>query len=649
MLKWSSASESRLDQDLLKFGPPPVLARTAAALEADIVELECVADEDGFDERLRALEEQFPGHVLLVSARVRRLIKRKAFDEAVAVVDAHPFTDETLLSKAEMLFEARQLDRACALYDELLEASPDRRDVRVSYAKHLFGHGFLSRAWELLLPLRDGPREATKSTDLADRTEQLYALLTRLEGRPPATDMDARIVSMKNAILRFRDRSLRPCSESGLGRLCLITGGLGAGGAERQLTRLAVELERARKATGSVAGIKLDHPVEVLVRSYDPAKQNDFYLADLQRAGVEIHQINEFRPVAPKNLGIEDTELLELLTFIPSAVNYGVKRLVDYFRESRTDTVSIWQDGACLFAGLAALIAGVPHIQLAIRGLPPSMRRHMFRPEYQAFYKAMAQIPGVSFISNNVCAAQAYADWLDIPLDRFAIVYNGVEPMHSEPSDECEQRWAEFVESTADAEHTIGGVFRFNTDKQPLLWIRFAARYLKRHPNSRILLVGGGRLLPNAQELAEKLGISDRVLFVGSSTRVGYWMSKMDALVLTSRYEGLPNVLIEAQYMGVRVITTPAGGASECLVDGLTGGVLECAEKPDLDNAVALVRSLAERSDDRSLFAEGGAGRTFLDEHFSIPHMLSQYVSCTYERLPRPSADLIEDESREAA
>ena len=143
--------------------------------------------------------------------------------------------------------------------------------------------------------------------------------------------------------------------------------------------------------------------------------------------------------------------------------------------------------------------------------------------------------------------------------------------------------------------------------------------------------------------------LCDRVLFVGSSTRVGYWMSKMDALVLTSRYEGLPNVLIEAQYMGVRVITTPAGGASECLVDGLTGGVLECAEKPDLDNAVALVRSLAERSDDRSLFAEGGAGRTFLDEHFSIPHMLSQYVSCTYERLPRPSADLIEDESREAA
>lgn len=273
----------------------------------------------------------------------------------------------------------------------------------------------------------------------------------------------------------------------------------------------------------------------------------------------------------------------------------------------------------------------------------------MFRPEYQAFYRAMAQIPGVSFISNNVCAAKAYADWLDIPHDRFAIVYNGVEPMHTEPSDDCEKRWSAFADATSDSDHTIGGVFRFNTDKQPLLWIRFAARYLKHHPRTRIVLVGGGRLLPNAQSLAEELGISDRILFVGSSNRVGYWMRKMDVLVLLSRYEGLPNVLIEAQYMGVRVVTTPAGGASECLIDGVTGGVLECAEHPDLDNAVAVARKLAEQSGDHDLFAQDGLGRTFLDTHFSIPHMLSQYVSCTSERLPRPEPVTDKRQSRAAA
>jgi glycosyltransferase involved in cell wall biosynthesis len=322
--------------------------------------------------------------------------------------------------------------------------------------------------------------------------------------------------------------------------------------------------------------------------------------------------------------------------------------LTAHFRESGTDTASIWQDGACLFGGLAALMAGVPHIQLAMRGLPPSMRRHLYRPEYEDFYLAMAEIPGVSFVSNSLSAARAYAEWLDMPVSRFDIIYNGVEQMHAQPSAECEALWDEFVEATPDAEHTIGGVFRFDTDKQPLLWVRFAARYLKRHPNSRIVAVGGGRLLPNAQELAETLGISDRILFVGRSTRVGYWMSKMDVLVLMSRYEGLPNVLLEAQYMGVRVVTTPAGGAAECLIDGTTGYVLECAEKPDLEHVVERTHSLALRSADRDLFAEGGVGREFLDNHFSIPRMLEEYVTRTVERLRNFDDDSGEDQRQVA-
>lgn len=648
MLKISNSPGSSFETSEADASSPVVLADTVAALEADIVEMEAIADEAAYEKRWTELDGEHPNNSLLFVSRVRRIIRRKDFDEAVALVDGHEFSDEDLIAKAELLFDSRQTDRADEVYSAILDADPERRDVRISYGKRLLAYGHLQRAHDLLLPLRESFAEGTKSQELVEKAQHMHAMLTELEGESIAEVDDARIVAMKHAILRFRGRTPRRPSGSGLGRLCLITGGLGAGGAERQLTRLAVELERARRETGSVAGIPLKHPVQVLVRAHDAERQNDFYLSDLNAAGVDVHQINEFTPVAPKNLGIEDEALLDLLGYMPSSVNYGVKRLVDYFRDSKMDTVSIWQDGACLFAGLAALIAGVPHIQLAIRGLPPSLRRHMFRPEYEAFYRAMAEIPGVSFISNNISAARAYAEWLDIPLDRFAIVYNGVEPMKVEPSSDCEKRWKEFVKATPDAEHTVGSVFRFNTDKQPLMWIRFAARYLKKHPKSRIVMVGGGRLLPNAQELAKELGIAERILFVGASSHVGYWMAKFDVLLLMSRYEGLPNVLIEAQYMGVRVVTTPAGGAAECLIEGVTGEVLECAEKPDLNGVVAVVRSVACKSADRSLFDIGGAGRTFLDTHFSIPHMLAQYVSCTCERL-RAVTGSGQEESREAA
>lgn len=611
---------------------PATASRPSEDLSAAVQLLQSLPDTE-FDAEWHKLDRRYPGDPGLWAAWIQRLIKRKAYDEAVAAIESHKFEEAhnplSLCQKAELLYDARAPERAEQVFSALIAQHPKRRDFRISYAKRLFADGALVRANALLWPIRDSFAEGSKSRSLAEKVAWLTALLTSLEGAPLDPDEDARIIAMKHAILRFRDRDVRVRATDGLGRLTLITGGLGPGGAERQLTRLAMELERARRTAGSIAGIPLDQPVEVVVRSHTSDKQNDFYLADIQSANVELKQINDFDVVSPRALGIDDPVLAQLLDYLPPSVNWGVRRLTEHLRESGTDTASVWQDGACLFAGLAALIAGVPHIQLAIRGLPPSVRRHMYRPEYQAFYRAMAQVPGVYFVSNNISAARAYADWLDISLDRFSIVYNGVEPMSPEPSRECRDLWRKFEADTAGASHTVGGVFRFDTDKQPLLWIRFAARYLKRHPDARIVLVGGGRLLDHAIKLAEDYGISERVLFVGRSTHVGYWMTKMDVLVLLSRYEGLPNVLIEAQYMGVRVVTTPAGGAAECLIDGTTGHVLGCAERPDYQQIVDMTHDLAMQSGDRALFAPGGVGRTFLDSHFSIPHMLVQYVTCT--------------------
>ncbi len=618
-------------------------------------ELMKVADETSFENGCNDLDALHPGHSAVLAARVRRLIKNKAYPDAVALIEANHFGDPAdgaaQMLKAELLYEAQEHDRARELFAFLIEADPDhRRDVSIRYAKRLFTDGLLGHAWELLEPVREYFGEGGKGDAYIKMVESLRALLMRLEGRPLARDENCRILAMKHAILYFRGRRVpRRRHFDSLGRLSLITGGLGPGGAERQLTRLAMELETARKRSGSVGGVVLDLPVEVVVRSHGPEKQNDFYLSDIASAGVELHQINEFAILPPAELGVRDPELLQLLNYLPPSVNYGVRRLTRHFAQSGTATASMWQDGACLFGGLAALLAGVPQIQLAIRGLPPSMRRHMFRPEYEVFYRAMAQVPGVSFISNSNSAASAYAEWLSVPAERFAIVYNGVEAMCAEPSPDCEQRWSSFVESTPEATHTVGGVFRFDTDKQPLLWIRFAARYLKRHLDARMLLVGGGRLFDKAVELAEEYGIANRILFVGRSTRVGFWMTKMDVLVLLSRFEGLPNVLIEAQYMGVRVVTTPAGGAAECLIDGVTGHVLGCAERPDYAQIVERAHEAAQRSSDSELFAPGGVARTFLDSHFSIPHMLAQYVRCTSSGLGPVEYKSAAEPSRRAA
>lgn len=630
----------------------PLLTTPASTIAEAVKSLDLSLDDEAFEDECARVQGIFGDHHLLWSTRVRRLIQLKRLGEAAELASGRKideFDDVALIAQAELLHDARAYDAAEQIFMRLLQADPLRRDVRTAYAKRLFADGLLIKAHDLLTVVSGSLPEGSKSRALFEKADALRALLSRLEGAIDP-EADARILAMKHAILYFRDRTPAERSSTGLGRLTLVTGGLGSGGAERQLTRLAIELERARKASGEIAGISLERPVEVVVRSYTGEKQN-FYLPEMLESGVELRQINDMQPVSAKALGVEDPDLLLLLDFLPPSVNFGVKRLSRYLRDSGTETLSAWQDGACLFAGLAALIAGVPQVQLAIRGLPPSMRRHMFRPEYEVLYRAMAEVPGVTFLSNNLTAARAYAEWLDIPINRFAIVYNGVEPMRTEGHPSCEQAWQRFVAATPDAECTIGGVFRFDTDKQPTLWIRFAARFLKKYPKSRILLVGGGRLLPKAIELATELGIADRILFTDRSDRVGFWMTKMDVAVLMSRYEGLPNVLIEAQYMGLRVITTPAGGAAECLIEGKTGHVLDCAEKPDLDRAAELTKSLADQSADRTIFQEGGFAFEFLQSRFSIPHMLAQYVTCTKRGLGSdlPALTKTVEEDRAAA
>jgi glycosyltransferase involved in cell wall biosynthesis len=172
---------------------------------------------------------------------------------------------------------------------------------------------------------------------------------------------------------------------------------------------------------------------------------------------------------------------------------------------------------------------------------------------------------------------------------------------------------------------TIGGVFRFAKDKRPKLWIRFAQYHLAQHPESRFILVGGGDMLSESIELAEELGISHRILFVGASKEVGYWMNKMDVLVLLSRYEGLPNVLIEAQMMGIPVVTTPAGGATECFLDGLTGFSLDCAEMVDFRNVSSYAHQLCIEMDSNHAFHSHG--NRFLEANFSIDGMVRNFVN----------------------
>lgn len=410
-----------------------------------------------------------------------------------------------------------------------------------------------------------------------------------------------------------------PAASRDTGSLLLLTGSLGSGGAERQLVTTAVGLSEMGPGQRKLQdGLTLDS-VNVMARSLRDRKDGAFFLADLQQAGVPVRSYRELPDFAGDLATSAVRPALSALGFLPWSTAEAVIKLTDQLRSMKPEVVHIWQDGLVYAAGLAALLAGVPRIVLSGRSTPPPDRRENYLVEYDVIYRSLLRAPGVMLSVNSRHAASRYAAWLDLDPERIAVIPNGVAraPCAADPVAETEFR--AFDARTGPSALTLGAVMRLDEVKRPLLWIDAAASVLARVPNARCIVVGDGPFRAKAERRAEALGIAGRCLFAGRSTCVGYWLSKMDVLMLLSEHEGLPNALIEAQLAGVPVITSPAGGAPEALTPGITG--LVTTPNPTPRDIADMIASLLEQPG--RLKQMGASAEKWANDAFPIPRMLS--------------------------
>lgn len=102
-----------------------------------------------------------------------------------------------------------------------------------------------------------------------------------------------------------------------------------------------------------------------------------------------------------------------------------------------------------------------------------------------------------------------------------------------------------------DNDFVLGHIGRFAYAKNHEFLIQVFYELSKIHKKVKLLLVGKGDLENNIKELVKKLGIDDKVIFIGTSNDVASLMQAMDSFILPSRFEGLGMVGIEAQAAGL--------------------------------------------------------------------------------------------------
>ena len=598
----------------------PLLKKHAGCLEilktgADLLERKRI--KTGMLETWTELHTKFPQDGHLLRMRLRWLRRGKYMEEGFVVINqALPNRAKNVEQAVIALLaysELQAFGEIDVMMEELLPLHPTDSKLRILYAKNLMRQNRFIDAHIVVKTIENPAKLSAAPRHIIAEIEE-QAKFQKSHGVDDVVGLLGRLVQ------RYSTRTPRSRDPKSLGSVVFYTGQLGAGGAERQLTRIAAGFETIRVEKGELDGVKLTAPIRVAVRHANAESGADFFLPVLKDANVQTFLCIDAEKPTIQELNLNDPDFEKLLTFLPADILDNTLRLVPYFREHNVEIAYLWQDGGILAAALAALIAEVPSIIVSYRGLPPNLRPDLYRPQLEGLYRSLGKVPGVILNSNCVAAAQAYAKWLDHPVDRYKVIYNALVPASTAGDARDLQIWQDIEASSAGCTHTVIGVFRFDPNKRPVLWVKTAAAYLVKHPDTRFIIIGQGSDFAKCTALIKKLGLEDRIFLVGRSSHVGFWLEKSNLLLHLAEYEGLPNAVIEAQIAGLPIIATPAGGTTEAMVHGSTGYCLRSNTNPDIEEALSFIDNVLNSPG--KAVKMGEKARRFTKERFTLEQAL---------------------------
>ena len=163
-------------------------------------------------------------------------------------------------------------------------------------------------------------------------------------------------------------------------------------------------------------------------------------------------------------------------------------------------------------------------------------------------------------LPNSEGAKEALIDLYGVRKPKYKVVRNQI------PVDEIVRAAADPVDADF-ARFTFIYVAGFRQEKNHKLLIDAFARVDE--PNSQLLLLGKGRTFEAARSQVANLGLFERVRFLGQKDNPHSYVARSHCVVLSSNYEGFPNVLLEAMACGTPIISTDCPtGARELLAPG---------------------------------------------------------------------------------
>ena len=291
------------------------------------------------------------------------------------------------------------------------------------------------------------------------------------------------------------------------------------------------------------------------------------------------------------------------LTIVPRRRHFEwgrIRTLAGLMRRDRVDIVHSFLFQANPYAWLAARLAGRPRLVTSARncrtiGLVRDWANRV------AFRASDAIVCNGGVVRDFI--VQRYA----APMKRCVVIHNGVDL----------ERFAPGTSPAAPQRRLILGVGRLVPQKDFELFLEAAALLVKQHPDAGFAIVGDGPLRAALQRHAAQLGLERAVAYLGERQDVPDLLRAADVLWLTSQWEGLPNVVLEAGASGTPVVARDAGATREILRDDISGYLVR---DRDPERFAAHTHELL--ADPARLRRMGDAARRVVEERFSLRRMV---------------------------
>lgn len=220
-------------------------------------------------------------------------------------------------------------------------------------------------------------------------------------------------------------------------------------------------------------------------------------------------------------------------------------------------------------------------------------------------------------VKNNQCI-----NYLDFPPDKVTTIYYGIDPTPYENAYDEDIKKIRSIWFVNDDTYLIGTIARLVPQKSLHTLLEGFSFYLKMATKpAKLVIVGVGHLESELKKQATELGIQEQVIWAGFREDIHLVINALDVFTLTSVYEGLGLVLLEAMAAGKPIVASNVSAIPEVVSNGMTGILFTPSNPMQLAEALKFF----ENQNNRLSF--GNTGKDKVKKHFTVDNMIARTLA----------------------